>query len=80
MIPPVEERQVRPCQQCIGYGYEQYDDYHPEHGVIPSCSITDTNYPEPCEYHLTKEEYRRLLLFDAIIHGNDKLDDSLGVL
>ncbi len=54
MIPPVEVRQVRPCEECISY--------------IPgstSCKMVYLNRrwlsKEPCKYHLTARELQTLI-------------------
>ena len=54
MIPPVEVRQIRPCEECISY--------------IPgstSCKMVYMNRrwlsKEPCKYHLTARELQNLI-------------------
>ena len=53
MIPPVEVRQIRPCEDCISY--------------VPgstSCKMVYMNRrwlsKEPCKYHLTRHEYQNM--------------------
>lgn len=57
MIPPVEERSIRPCRDCISSNWED-----------TSCSMFDLDYTDfcrpnnqPCKYHITPEEYRELI-------------------
>jgi hypothetical protein len=63
-IPPLSERQNRPCESCIGNDDECY---------LTSCWIRQDNgndrckrdyaghNPIPCGYHLEAHEYRKFM-------------------
>jgi hypothetical protein len=59
MIPPVEERAVRPCYECCQCLFD-----------ICVCKLDKSGNKnirqyydkrEPCKYHMTKDEYRELI-------------------
>ena len=57
MIPPVSEREKRPCFDCVAFNWED-----------TSCNVFDLDYIDfcrpndnPCKYHLTAKEMKKLL-------------------
>ena len=70
IIPPLIERQNRPCETCIGMDSEccftscwirEDDGYH-----RMERDYAGTN-PVPCRYHMTSSEYREFV--DALIEA-----------
>ena len=82
MIPPVEERQFRPCDDCHCCCD---DDGNPDCTIssdafyirIGGYDFDETigklvqiqkNKSEPCKYHLTHDEYRELIDSGPVLH------------
>lgn len=59
MIPPVEERQVRPCSECC---FSWSDDYLDKWCNLSIQYAPDCEYrKEPCIYHYTTDEMKELI-------------------
>jgi hypothetical protein len=59
MIPPVEERAVRPCNDCVFAWEDDYTDLNCNLHVYTRKYIGYTT--EPCKYHYTDDEMKELI-------------------
>jgi hypothetical protein len=64
IIPPISERQYRPCASCYWYGEDDcniwYYDYISERNNTHNISFKKRQ-KLPCRFHLTEDELKQIL-------------------